>query len=140
MVTSADIGYGTIIAYGDGGSPESFTDFSEILAIMLPGDEREFVDATHMASLNRFREFIEGLRDGGEAGFNFNFVPGSGSDSAMQTIRASSGARNYRITFANNTVWTFAALLQSYKPNDVTVDGKMEASVTLKVTASYSVS
>ena len=61
--TEADIGYGAIFKVGNGGSPtETFTDFgAEVTSITPPGYSRDALDATHMASPDRFREYIAGL-------------------------------------------------------------------------------
>ena len=39
-------------------------------------NRRYTVDATHMASTDKWREFVGGLRDAGEVSITINFVPG----------------------------------------------------------------
>jgi hypothetical protein len=134
--TEATIGYGSIFGIGDAASPEVFTALAEVSNITPPSDTVDTIDATHMASPNRTREFIQGLIDPGECSFDLNFIPGNSADDAIQAWKAAGGRKNCRITFPNSVTWTFAALLTGYEPA-VPVDDKMTATVTLKVTGSY---
>ncbi|GLQ36751.1 hypothetical protein GCM10007908_03710 [Rhizobium albus] len=135
--TEALIGYGSEFRLGDGASPEVFTPVAEVNNITPPSDTVDVIDATHMASPNRTREFIEGLIDPGEASFEMNFVPGGPGDEAIQEWKATGGRRNCQIKFGNtNVIWTFAGILTGYEP-DVPTDDKMTATVTIKVTGSY---
>lgn len=135
--TAAQIGYGSIfeISTNDGAT---WTKVGEVMAITPPSDEIDVLDATHMESPDRTREFITGLRDPGEASFEMNFVPGSAGDTALQAVRDAGERIRARITFPNAVIWTFSAILTGYEP-DVPLDDKMTASVTFKVTSSYEV-
>lgn len=137
--TEAAIGYGSKFAIGDGADPEVFTDVAEVTSITPPSDTIDVIDATHMQSPNKTREFVEGLIDPGECSFDINFVPGGDADTAIQALKGT-GVHNFRITFAPGdtgaVTWDFAGILTGYEP-DVPVDDKMTASVTVKVTSSY---
>jgi hypothetical protein len=134
--TEAAIGYGSTFGIGDENSPQTFPVLAEVFSITPPSDTVDVVDATHMASPNRTREFIDGLIDPGECSLDLNFVPGGDDDDVIQAWKAAGGRKNCRITFPNGVMWTFAALLTGYEPA-VPVDDKMTATVTLKVTGSY---
>ena len=139
MATNADIGHGSSFAIGDGATPtEAFVAVAEVTSITPPSDSVDVIDVTHMASPSNTREFIQGLTDPGEVSIDINFTPGSGSDTAIQAKRGA-GTGNYQITFPGGTVWTFAAFLTGYEPA-VPVDDKMTATVTFKVTSTYTVS
>ncbi|HEU4986864.1 MAG TPA: phage tail tube protein [Rhizobiaceae bacterium] len=137
--TGAAIGYGSKLAIGDGAVPEVFSDVAEVTSITPPSDSIDVIDATHMQSPNKTREFIEGLIDPGECSFDINFVPGGAADTAIQALKGT-GVHNFRITFApgdaGSVTWDFAGILTGYEP-DVPVDDKMTATVTIKVTSSY---
>ena len=94
------------------------------------------VEVTHMQSPNRYREFISGLLDGGEASFEMNFVPGSTSDDRIfELLNLPTGVsrrRACRISFPNGVTWSFDAEVTGYEP-DVPFDDAMTATVTLKV-------
>lgn len=134
--TEASIGYGSIFGIGDAASPELFPALAEVVNVTPPSDTVDVIDATHMASPNRTREFIEGLIDPGECSLDLNFIPGGAADDIIQAWKAAGGRKNCRITYPNDVTWTFAALLTGYEPA-VPVDDKMSATLTLKVTGSY---
>jgi len=135
-MTDASIGYLSEFRLGDGGSPETFTAVAEVFSITPPSDTVDVVDATHMLSPNRTREFIDGLIDPGEASFEMNFIPGGDGDDAIQAWKAAGGAKTCQIKYPNGVTWTFTGILTGYEPT-VPVDDRMTATVTLKVTGSY---
>ena len=75
MTDNALLGIGSALQRGDGASPEVFTTIAEILSIGGPSLTAGTVDATSMESLDRYAEFIAGLKDGGEVSFTIAFIP-----------------------------------------------------------------
>jgi hypothetical protein len=142
-VTKAQIGYGAIFAIGNGATTEVFTPLGEVKDLTPPSDNVDILDATHMSSPNRTREFVKGLNDPGECSFTLNFLPGEADDDAIQSLRAATAARNFRITFpavgaSPAVTWTFAGFLVGYEPQIPTSE-IMTANVRIKVTSSYTV-
>ena len=133
MATSAAIGHGSTFAVGDGGSPEVFTAFAEVVTITPPQLVRDTVDATHMASPEKWREFVPGLRDGGEVSLEMNFIPGGPGEDAILIAFQDETAGNWKITFPNAHSWTFAAFCTGFE-SEVPLDDKMSATATFKVT------
>ncbi|AHK42211.1 putative major tail protein V [Ensifer adhaerens OV14] len=133
--TLASIGYGSFfhVSQDDGAT---WIELAEVFDITPPSDTVDVVDATHMQSPNRTREFISGLSDPGEASFEMNFVPGSASDAKIREIRTAGSRVKCRITFPNSVKWIFSGLVTGYEPA-VPTDDKMTATVTFKVTGSY---
>lgn len=138
MATGARIGYGAAFAVStDGGS--TYTALAEVTNITPPSDNLDIIDATNMDSANATREFIVGLNDPGECALEMNFIPGSTADQKIIQIRDAREAVYCRITFPNAVVWTFLGILTGYEPA-IPTDDKMTATVTFKVTGSYTVS
>lgn len=134
-----DIGYGASIAIGDGATPtEAFVPVAQVTRITPPSDEFDVIDVTNMASADRTREFIQGMRDPGQCEFEINFDAGGTADTALQALRAVNTPTNFRITFPTSTTWTFAGFLQSYAA-EIPFDDKQTATVAIKVTSSYTV-
>lgn len=128
--TQASLGYGITFEMADIATPTVFTYLAEIYDVTPPSDTTDQVDATHMQSPNRTREFVEGLTDPGEASFEMNYVPGSASDIALM---AAKGKRKWcRITFPNGVQVLFNGSRQTYEKSAPT-DDKMTASVSFKV-------
>lgn len=133
MATSVTIGHGSAFAIGDGGGPEVFTDLAEVTGITPPNISRDTVDATHMASTEKWREFVPGLRDPGEVSITLNWIPSGAAQDALMTKFASDTASNFRITYPNAEADIFSAFCVGFAPEDP-LDGKMTATVRFKLT------
>lgn len=135
------LGYGSVFQIVSENSPDNYVALAEITNISPPSADVDQVDVSHMQSPERYREFIDGLIDGGECSFDMNFVPGSTSDDRLFELLAlpigTNHNRSCRISFPNGVTWTFLATLVGYEP-DVPTDDKMTATVTFKVSGSIS--
>jgi predicted secreted protein len=131
MATSARIGYGTLFKIGNGATPEVFTTVGEVTSITPPGMSRDAIDATHEESPDGWREFIGGLKDGGEVSLELNYVPGSATTILLNAeIEAAPG--NKQIVFPGGEIFSFRALCTNFEP-EAPLDDKMVASATYKV-------
>lgn len=131
-MTIAMIGHGSAFSIGDSGGTEVFTAVAEVFSITPPVFRRDVVDATHMGSAERFREFIPGLIDPGEVTIQLNFDPGGSAQTSL-FAKLNTGASNYRITYPDATIWTFSAFMTGFN-NDDPLDGKLTATATFKLT------
>lgn len=129
--TQASIGYGTQFHISED-SEATWTELAEVFDITPPNDTVDEVDATHMRSPDRTREFIPGLIDPGEASFEMNFIPGSASDVKIRTLKVSGARVRCRITFPNGVVWKFTGWISGYEPA-VPTDDRMTSTVTWRV-------
>lgn len=135
MTTEADIGYGTLFQTGADSSPEVWTTMGEVTNITPPALSRDSIDASHEQSPNGWREFIPGLKDGGEVSIELNYVVGSTSTLALVAELNASGqsaVKPRRILFTDGSFWEFDAFLTGFEP-EAPLDDKMVASVTFKV-------
>lgn len=132
MPTNAKLGYGSKFSIYSGGA---YVDVAEVFSITPPSYKTDVVDVTSFDSSSSFREFIGGLIDPGEASFDLNFIPGSASDTLLQSVVAARAAVSCRVTYPNGILWTFSAIPTGYTPT-VPVGDRMTATVTLKITGS----
>ncbi len=136
MTTSAAIGHSSIFAIASESSPDSYVALEEVRNITPPTLTLDQIDVTHMQSPNRYREFISGLIDPGEASCELNFVPGGTTDDRIRELlnlpSGASRARSMQISFPNGATMTFSAEVVGYEPT-VPVDDAMTATVTFKV-------
>ncbi|WP_406871623.1 phage tail tube protein [Aminobacter sp. P9b] len=132
--TAASIGYGSFFHISEDNGA-TWIELAEVFDITPPNDTVDEIDATHMQSPNRTREFIPGLIDPGEASFEMNFVPGSASDLKVAALKVAGARVKCRITFPNSVAWVFSGWISSYEPA-VPTDDKMTATVTWRVTGS----
>jgi predicted secreted protein len=136
MTTEAAIGYGRLLAINDTSqSPAAYVVVGEITALNGPAFAADAIEATHMQSAARFREFVAGLRDAGEISGEINYTPGNaGMDLLLEHLGE---VAQYRITepssFSPEATLVSQAILTQF---DITgpVAEKMGASFTLKLT------
>lgn len=136
MATEATIGLGFSFEIGDGATPaEAFTALAEIKNIDIAGISRDAVDATHSASPDGYREFVGGLRDGGNVTFTLNFdADGTNSWLKLKSEMAKDEATNYRIGLPDGTTkFPFSGLLVSLGV-PMPLDGVVEITAEYKVT------
>lgn len=132
MASEAAIGYGSTLASGDGGDPEVFTDWGELVAINGPEQTRDMHDATHMASPNRYREFVPGLIDAGQVDAELRFIPGGATEALIKTMLQATTASNFTITTPNNEDYLFTGFVIS-RGQAIPLDDLMMMPVSIKV-------
>lgn len=141
MTTSARIGHGTLFYLADVSSPTSYSLLAEVTNVTPPALARDAIDASHEQSPNAWREFIPGMKDGGEVTIELNFIPGGDSTLRAQAAFGQDGAIAAKIVFPDSpgTTWTFDAIVTGFE-SEAPIDDKMTATLTLKVTGQPSFS
>ncbi len=131
-MTSAALGYGTLLKMSDGGSPDTFSTIAEVKDLN-DSDESEQVEVTNHSSPNSRREYIGGLIDGGEITFTCNYIPTNATQSLAAGLRSLIGSsRTFRLEEPGNTLgMEFNAVIVSCG-RSYPVDNVMEMNVTLK--------
>ena len=123
--------FGTQLQRGDGAGPETFTSIANVTDITPPGLERETLDVTSHGSPDAWREFIGGLKDGGEVEIEVNYDPRE--HDALVADFEDDAPRNYKILWPKALgSWAFAAVLKNFEP-EAPHDDKLAASLTFKV-------
>lgn len=97
-----------------------------------PSISREEIDVTAHDSPDGWREFIFGLKDGGEVSADVNYDPVM-HDPLLDDFE-SPDPRSYQVVFPDPaaTTWTFDAGLTGFEP-EAPHDDKLAASLTWKV-------
>lgn len=134
--TNAQIGYGVKLQRLAVASPESWEDIGEFIEVGGPKMARDAVEATHSLSTARYREFISGLRDAGEATAQLALVPGAGASVAHKKLLVdfeSNSKVTYRILLPNAkaTAWEFEGLITSME-HAMPIADRMTVSVSIK--------
>jgi predicted secreted protein len=132
-MTTAIIGYTTKYSIMGAQTPTpSYVDIAEVISI-TPGDATaDRVEATHMNSPGKRREYIAGMIDSGEATFEINWVPGSATDVFLRDLFTSGATRSHRIEFPNGVTVTFNASIIGFS-KAVPIDDRMTATITVAV-------
>ena len=130
-MTDASLGYDSSYRIWDSTLPvPALVDIGEVFNITPPGGTADRVDATHMKSPGRRREYIAGLIDSGEASFEINFVPGSATDQLLRRLLSSGEIVEHQIEFPNGVTVTYDASITGYEKT-VPVDDRMTATITV---------
>ncbi len=137
-MTDAILGFGTLLQRGDGAPTEAFATVGEVGDIKGPSGDKDTVEATNHSSPSRYKEYIAGLKDGGDVSFDLNLVP---QDSTLSDLKAdfeSSTTGNWKLVFpdagagtASEMAWAgFVTHFEVAAP----VADKLTASLSIKIT------
>lgn len=129
MTTSGKAAYGTLLK-------RAGTTLAEVTNISGPGLALDALDMTSHDSSGD-REFIGGLLDGGEVTCEVNFMPGNATHKQVIADMKARTVSTWSIVWSDgsSSTWSFSALPTAFEPS-APVDGKLSASITLKVTGS----
>lgn len=126
--SSAETGYSATFGIYNG---STYDLVAEVVSIKSPNYSREAVDATHLSSDDGYREFIAGIRDAGEVSITLNYLA-SASDALIAAIDA--GTDSFQITSPGSTITiTFSGICTAYDIGEMTVDDKITATATFKI-------
>lgn len=132
-MTEAILGYDTGYEIWDSTlSVPAYVPVAEVTMVTPGSATADRVEATHMKSPGRRREYIAGLIDSGEASIEINWVPGSATDELIRRVFESGETVLHRITFPNKARVAFEAQITGYE-KDVPVDDRMTATITVSV-------
>lgn len=136
MTTEADIGYGGKVEVET--STGVWFELAEVTNVTPPNESVDVIEATHMQSPGRTKEFIQGMIDPGDFSCELNWVPGGATDDYVIAWRVSGETRSVRITTPNDTTYTFPAFVTGWSPQMPNND-KMAATLTCKVAGAMTV-
>lgn len=124
--------FGIALKRGDGVTPtEAFTAIASVTNVSGPEIERETYDVTAHDSVDGWREFIGGLKDGGEVSITVNYDPRVHDD--LVADFEDTAPRNYKMVFPDSLgEWALKLILKGFK-QEAPVDDKLSAELTFKV-------
>jgi len=105
-----------------------------VLSISGPGVTVDTIDVTSHSSTSGYREFVEGLADGGE--ITCEIIFDDANEAKWAALMRAGVVASCNITWPATTgtlVWTFSAFPTGFEPT-APVDGSLTATLTLKVT------
>jgi hypothetical protein len=131
-MTNANIGYNTRFAIEDAPGSGVFVELAEVYSVTPPENTIDQVEATHMQSPNRSKEYIAALGDNGTAQAEMNYVPNSATDVRLEGLRAAGTTLAMRITYPNGVTVTFSGFVATYA-KAIPVNDRMTATAGFKV-------
>lgn len=135
MASLARSGFGTLLKIGDGAGSETFTTITEQTTVTPNGPTVEMIDVTNHDSPSAYREKIASLIDGGEVGFEGNWVPSSVTQAQCRTDMNNRTRRNFQIVYPTSPAVThsFAGYITQFQVGGATVDDKLTVTGTITV-------
>lgn len=111
------------------------TTIAQVRDITGPGLSLDTLDVTTHDSTDAWREFVGGLKDGGEVSLELVWDPDNASQTLLRTDLDGRTISSWSITFVDPTpaVVTFNALVTAFDPS-APVEDELTVSATLKVT------
>lgn len=134
----ASIGWGGAVFLSPTNLVAGLVELVQVVSFTLPDNTTDRVETTHLKSPNRRREYTAGLTDGGEVEVVLNFRPGSDTDLAIVAAIAAGDEKAIKFVVPQLGVaaWQYSTLgiVTGYNRGSITVDGKMEATMTIAIT------
>ncbi|MFD4320108.1 phage tail tube protein [Streptomyces sp. NPDC058548] len=114
----------------------SFVLVANVTDISGPSRTREAIEVTAHDSPNKYREFIKGVKDGGEVELTINYDPGAASHSALDADFEEDELRDYQVVILpgdpDEHTWSFSALITALG-DEYPTEGQMERTATFKI-------
>ena len=133
-MSDANWAYGTILNNG-------VNDIAEISNITAPVPTADTMDVTTHDSVGGYKEFLVGLKDGGELTLEGNFYPGDAGQIGLVDDFNASQLRSYTLTFpaAMGSTMTFDGYVIRAPEIAAPVDGPVSFKATIKVSGAVAV-
>jgi len=127
MASNATAGAGTTISWNG-------TTVNEVTSIGDLDTSADDIEVTDYQSTDGYKEYIQGLKDGGELEIEGNFYPSDTGQSNLISDFNAGTTREVIITLPGSIgTWTFDAYVKGFA-TQVPLDGKVGFSATLKIT------
>jgi hypothetical protein len=109
---------------------------AELTKIGSPALKLDTQEVTNHQSADSYREYIGTLLDGGEVAIEGNFiVSDTGGQMGLVADMNAKTLQSFVITFPTKitATWTFSALVTAFEPGEMSIDGTLSFSASLKV-------
>lgn len=114
----------------------SFVAIANVSDVSGPSRSREAIEVTAHDSPDQYREFVKGLKDGGEVEITLNYDPGAATHAALDADFEEDDLRDYQVVILPGTAgeytWEFSGLITDLG-DEFPHDDKMERTATFKI-------
>ena len=121
-------GHGTTLAGGTAGT------IGNIINLAIAGQTRDPIDKSTMDSINKFREFLAGMADGGEITITANYDgSAAGIANSLNTAYQLGAAETWTITLSDTSTWASSGFITNLGM-PIPFDDKITQDITIKCT------
>lgn len=114
----------------------TFVAVANVSDVSGPSRSREAIEVTAHDSPDKYREFVKGLKDGGEVEITINYDPAAASHQALDDDFEEDDLRDYQVVIlpgkADEWTWEFSGLITDLG-DEFPHDDKMERTCTFKI-------
>lgn len=114
----------------------TFVTVANVSDLSGPSRQRDAIEVTAHDSPDQYREFVKGLKDGGEVTATINYNPGNTTHQALDDDFEEDALRDYQVVLlpgeADEHTWEFSALITDLG-DSFPIDDRMERDVTFKI-------
>lgn len=114
----------------------TFTPIANVTDISGPARSRESIEVTAHDSPDKYREFIKGLKDGGEVEITLNYNPANATHTALDADFEEDDLRDYQVILLpgdpDEHTWDFSGLITDLS-EEYPTEGQMERTATFKI-------
>lgn len=129
--TIAQLGYGIVIKRRVSTGPDVYQTLGQQTEVSIYGIAVDSVDASHEQSPDKWREFIPGLKDGGEVSATLHYIPGGATEAEVLGLLGS--VEHLRAVHPSGAHIDYRAFITGAEP-DTPIDDRMTLALTWKVT------
>lgn len=114
----------------------SFVTIASVEDLSGPSRSRNMIDVSAHDSPDKYREFVKGMKDGGEVSVTINYRPGESTHQALDTDFEEDDLRDYQLVILDGDpdehTWDFTAGISDIS-DEFPLDDKMAREVTFKI-------
>jgi predicted secreted protein len=126
-MTNPIAGFSTTIKYAAGTLIGKLTSIGGIKL------KAETIDITNHDSPDGYKEFIAGLKDGGEFPMEGNFIQSDAGQLAIMASFGTGAVESFIVTFPDTSTWTFSAIVTGVEVGKADLKDQLTFSATLKI-------
>lgn len=114
----------------------AFVVIASVEDLSAPSRTRNMIDVSAHDSPDKYREFVKGMKDGGEVTATINYRPGETSHQALDADFEEDDLRDYQLVIlpgdSDEHTWDFTAGISDIS-DEFPLDDKMAREVTFKI-------
>jgi predicted secreted protein len=133
-MTDAASGWGGEFHLNNG---TTLTELVEVVSFTLPNSVTETMDASHLKSPGRKREYISGMTDDGDITVTVNYIAGNTTDTLVRAAKAAGTKRDFMavVPRAQGVNWEIegSCIVTGWDRGEIVGDGVLRGVITLKI-------